>query len=34
MYVKASVSETAEDGGAILRVRYMDKDGVTAAERQ
>ena len=28
MYVKASVSETAEDGGAILRVRYMDKDGV------
>ena len=28
MYVKASISETAEDGGAILRVRYMDKDGV------
>ncbi|MDO4337443.1 MAG: RHS repeat-associated core domain-containing protein [Eubacteriales bacterium] len=26
MYVRASVTEAAEDGGAILRVRYMDKD--------
>ena len=28
MYVRASIQQTAEDGGALLRVRYMDKDGV------
>lgn len=27
MYVRASIQQTAEDGGAILRVRYMDKNG-------
>lgn len=27
MYVKATVKQTAEDGGAILRIAYQDKDG-------
>ena len=27
MYVKAAVTSAAEDGGCLLRVRYLDKDG-------
>ena len=28
MYVRAEVTSAASDGGCLLRVRYMDKDGV------
>lgn len=28
MYVRAEVTSTADDGGCLLRVRYLDKDGV------